>query len=63
MIENCDNYIRWINNLKTYTLKFEPNGIMKVTKYSSDCSIENKDRQSIILINYNQGIHFVNNNI
>lgn len=39
-IKDCKNFLKKIEELKTYIVKFEKNGIMKAKIYFFNCKVE-----------------------
>lgn len=63
MLEDQNNFLRKIEDLKPYMVECEENSKIKPKLYSFDCTIGSNDWQPIILIIYNKCTFFANNSI
>ncbi len=54
VIDDSNNFLRLMNELKPYTVKFEEESTMKPKKYLSDYSMESEERRQIIIINHDE---------
>ena len=63
MVENRNDFLRLMDELRLYTVKFEEDGTMKPKKYPSDCALESEERRLIILINHNECTFSANNDV
>ncbi len=63
MVEDRNNFLKKMEDLKPYIVEFEKDGKMKPKVYSSDCTVGGNDRQSIIVITHNKYIFSANNSI
>lgn len=50
MVEDQNNFLTRIKNLKSYIIKFEEDSIKKSKMYPSDCIVKGNDCQSIIVL-------------
>ncbi len=63
VMEDRNNFMTIIEDLKPYMVKFEENGVMKLKIYLFDCAIEGDDRRPIIVITYDECIFSANDGI
>ncbi len=63
MIEDRNNFLTRIEDLKPYMVKFEEDDKMKPKIYPSDCTVRGSVRQSIIVITHDEYTFPANNSI
>ncbi len=54
VVEDRNNFLRLMDELKPYTLEFEEDGTMKPKKYPSDCAVGSEERRLIIVITHDE---------
>ena len=54
IVKDHINFLRKMEELKPYIVKFDENGKMKPKVYPSDCVMRGENRQPIIVIIYNK---------
>lgn len=63
VMEDRNNFLIKIEDLKLCMVNFEENSAMKLKIYPSDYKVGGDDRQPIIVITHNECIFFANNGI
>ena len=63
VMEDQNNFLTRMEDLKLYIVEFEEDNIMKPKIYPSDCAVGCNDCQLIIVITYNECIFSANNGI
>lgn len=58
VVEDWNNFLTRIEDLKLYIVEFEENSKMKLKIYPLGCIVEESDRQSIIVISYDKCTFF-----
>lgn len=61
--EDWNNFLRKIEELKSYMVEFFEDNAIKPKVYFSNCIIRNKNCQPIIIITYNKCTFFANNGV
>lgn len=54
VLEDCKNFLRRIEELKSYMVEFEKDGAIKEKVYPSDCAVEGEKQQPIIIITHDE---------
>lgn len=54
VVEDCANFLKKIEKLKLDMVEFYDNGIIKPKIYPSNCIVEGKNCELIIIITYNE---------
>lgn len=63
IVENCANFLKKIEELKSYMVEFFEDGAMKPKVYPSNYVIEGENCQPIILITHDKCIFSANNGV
>lgn len=63
MMEDQNNFLSRIEDLKLYMVRFEKNSIMKPKIYSFDCAVGGNNCRPIIVITHNKCTLFANDSI
>ena len=63
VVEDCKNFLKKMEKLKPYMVKFEENGAMKAKIYSSDCAVGKTNRHPIMLITHDECTFSANDGI
>lgn len=63
IVEDYLNLLRRIEKQKLYMIEFNEDGIMKPKVYFFDYIVDDKNKQSIIIITHDKCIFFANNDI
>lgn len=63
MVEDWNNFLRLMYELKLYTVEFEEYCTIKPKKYPSDFAVRGEKRRPIIVINNNECIFSSNNGV
>lgn len=54
VVEDCERFLKTMEELKPYMVEFNEDSIMKDKKYSLNCVVDGRIRRSIIMITYNE---------
>ena len=63
IIKDCKNFLKRLERLKPYIIKFEKDNIIKPRIYPANYAVGGNERQPIIVITYDKCIFFANNRI
>lgn len=63
VVKDCKNFLRKMEELKPYMVKFEENITMKNKIHLSDCAVYGNDCRPIIVITYNECTFSANDGI
>lgn len=63
VIKDCKFFLRKIEELKSYIIKFDKVGVMKPKVYSPDCVMKEDNQPFVILITYDKYIFLANNEV
>ena len=63
VIEDCNNFLKKIEELKLYMVEFEEDGAMKAKTYLSDCKIGGPNQCSIVVITHDECTFSANDGI
>ena len=63
VVEDCQRFLKIMEDLKPYMVEFEANGTMKPKVYPEDCVVGGDKRQPIIMITYDECMFSSNDRI
>ena len=63
VVEDQNRFLTKIEELKSYMVEFNEDGVMKAKDYPVDCIVEDEECRPIIIINHNEYIFFANNGV
>lgn len=63
VVEDRNNFLKKMEELKPYMVEFEEDGAMKAKTYPSDCAVGGSNRRLIVVITHNKCTFSANNGI
>lgn len=63
VVEDCERFLKVMEELKPYMIEFNKDGIMKDKEYSLNCAVGGGIRQPIIMITYDECMFSTNDGI
>ena len=63
MVQDCQNFLKVIKEIKLYLVKFYKDETIKAKEYLFDSAIKGANCQLVIIITYYEGIFLANDSI